>query len=117
LFSTTVSLDRLRDLRRRYLAEETELIRAIECAQLDLDRWFCTQRHLVDTGRISASSMRRLCESLDEGLSSIVRDLAEVRSAIRGVDEEIHELETKQHAPPQHLRKDSLHARLVLHSR
>lgn len=95
----SVSIDRLRDLQRRYRTEDADLRRALDSARDDLDRWLLVQRSLIANG-VSIPAVRRLCHAIHDGVCAMERDLVEIRSAVRGLQEEIDEQVRRDKAPP-----------------
>ena len=111
-----VSLERLSDLRRRYWAEAEDLRAMLEDAQADLDLWSRAHCHLTQ-GLAATTSVSKLCDSLDEDIRSLERDLAEVQSAIQGIDDEIAELEARAMRARRHPRSTRFPSYLSVASR
>lgn len=82
---------RLHDLRRRYQAEEAELLLDLERAHEDLDHWLRSRQQLLAEG-MTAPALERLCDALGARATLLEKDLIDVRSALASLDEEISEL-------------------------
>ena len=111
-----VSLERLSDLRRRYWAEAEDLRVTLEDAQADLDLWSRAHWHLTQ-GPGTTASASQMCDTLQEDIQSLERDLAEVQSAIQGIDDEIHVLEVRELHPDRSPRSTRFPGYLATSSR
>lgn len=85
------SLPRLNGLRRRYQAEESELLLELENACEEFDHWTRTRQQLAAES-VTSPAVDRLCDALGERATCLEKDLIDVRSALLSLDEEIEAL-------------------------
>ena len=103
----TASLERLRDLRCRFGAEEARLARALAEAQLDFDLAVQLLRLVCIERTVPLPTLGRRCEAKGFTVEDLARELVDVRAALRGCDDEIAVLERRAaHALEQQLRRE-----------
>ncbi len=111
-----ISKTRLRDLRRRYHAELQALQQRLTQTLEDREHWNGALRLLQLEGHATTErDVRLVCQSIDDDIAALERDLSELQAALAGLDDELDTLQRRAASDLEHRVRAGIAAALVDH--